>query len=152
LPVFAAQVRIARDMHRPLTIHCLKAWGMLLEAFEREPPPERFLMHSFGGSIETARRLLPLGACFSFSGYFLHPRKRAVLEVFRKLPPDRILLETDAPDMAPPLELRTHHLATDINHPANLPAIGRALASALDMAPNDLAQLTTANAAACFGA
>lgn len=152
VPVFAAQVRIARDMKRPLTIHCLKAWGLLLEVFGHEPPPGRLLMHSFGGSIETARRLLPLGAFFSFSGYFLHPRKHAVLEVFRQLPCDRILLETDAPDMAPPADIQTHHQSGGLNHPANLPAIGRALASALDMRPDELARLTTANAAACFGA
>ena len=151
LTVFAAQVRIARDMNRPLTIHCLKAWGLLFEAFDREPPPARFLMHSFGGSIETARRLVPLGAWFSFSGHFLHPRKQAVIEVFRQLPRERILLETDAPDMAPPPELRTHRLAGDLNHPANLPAIGAGLATALNMPPDELARLTTANAAALFG-
>lgn len=152
VPVFAAQWRIAREMNRPLTIHCLKAWGLLFDVIHRETPPERFLMHSFGGSIETARRLLPLGAFFSFSGYFLHPRKHAVLEVFRQLPRDRILLETDAPDMAPPPEIRTHGLAAGLNHPANLPAIGQALAAAWDMPQDELARLTTANAAACFGA
>jgi TatD DNase family protein len=53
-------------------------------------------MHSFGGSIEVAERLLKKGVWFSFSGYFLHERKRKVLEVFRQLPQDGILLETDA--------------------------------------------------------
>lgn len=100
--VFIEQLRIAREMDRPLTIHCLKAWGVLFDAFAEALPPERFLMHSFSGSIETARRLVPLGGYFSFSGHFLHPRKSAVLDVFRQLPHDRILLETDAPDMLPP--------------------------------------------------
>jgi TatD DNase family protein len=107
-------------------------------------------MHSFGGSIGTARRLLPLGAYFSFSGHFLHPRKAAVLEVFRQLPRDRILLETDAPDMLPPDEMISHPLPENLNHPANLPAIGRALAAALGMTAEDLAGLTRANAAAMF--
>lgn len=144
--VFVEHLRIAREMQRPTTIHCLKAWAPLFNAFHQEAPPERFLMHSFGGSIETARRLIPLGAFFSFSGYFLHPRKSSILETFRKIPPDRILLETDAPDMLPPCELLSHPLADSINHPANLPAIGTALAMALDMPAETLAALTAQNA------
>lgn len=150
-PIFIQQLQLARKLDRPLTIHCLKAWGALFDAFSEAPPPSRFLMHSFGGSIETARRLIPLGAFFSFSGHFLHPRKSAVLDVFRQLPPDRILLETDAPDMLPPPQLITHPLPENLNHPANLPAIGQALAAALGMAPETLAETTRLNARRCFG-
>jgi TatD DNase family protein len=145
-PVFLAQLRLARGMNRPVTIHCLRAWGALFGVFSEEPPPPRFLMHSYGGSIETARRLLPLGARFSFSGHFLHERKAAAREVFRQLPRERILLETDAPDMRPPETIVTHPLPENLNHPANLPAIGRALAAALGMSPDELATLTRANA------
>ena len=107
-------------------------------------------MHSYGGSIEFARQLLDLGAYFSFSGYFLQPRKTAVVEVFKELPKDRILIETDAPDMAPPDEVVSHPLADGLNHPANLPAIGAALAEELGMEATELAELTTKNAKACF--
>lgn len=149
-PVFIDQLDLARELNRPVTIHCLKAWGALFECFAESPPPSRFLMHSFGGSIETARRLVPLGAFFSFSGHFLHPRKSAVIEVFRQLPPDRILLETDAPDMLPPDEIITHHLPENHNHPANLSAIAQNLAGALSMTPGTLADLTRKNARRCF--
>lgn len=149
-PVFRDQVKLACDMKRPLTIHCLKAWGPLFEVFAELPPPV-FLMHSFNGSLETARRLIPLGAYFSFSGHFLHERKAAVLDMFRQLPQDRILLETDAPDMCPPAEHVIRPLPENLNHPANLPAIGRALAAALGMSAGDLAELTRNNAARCFG-
>lgn len=151
LPIFLDHLRLAREMERPLTIHCLKAWGALFDSFAEVPPPPRFLVHSFGGSIEVAQRLIPLGAYFSFSGHFLHPRKSAVLDVFRQLPHDRILLETDAPDMLPPAEIITHLLTENHNHPANLPAIGQALAAALGMAPETLAEITRQNAQACFG-
>lgn len=151
-PVFLDQLRIARELDRPITIHCLKAWGALFDAFRESPPPSRFLMHSFNGSVETARRLIPLGAYFSFSGYFLHERKSAVLDVFRKLPTDRILLETDAPDMLPPPGFITHFLPENHNHPANLPAIGGALAEILAMTPEALAALTRENAQICFKA
>ena len=149
LPIFHSQLALSRETGRPLTIHCLRAWGVLLESLVAQPPP-RFLMHSFGGSIETARQIIPLGAWFSFSGHFLHPRKAAALDVFRQLPRDRILLETDAPDMLPPAEIIRHPLPEDLNHPANLPAIGGALASALGMPADELASLTHANASAFF--
>jgi len=148
-PVFAQQLTLSRKTGRPLTIHCLKAWGALLESLSAQPPP-RFLMHSFGGSLETARQLHPMGAWFSISGHFLHPRKAGVIEVFRQLPRDRILLETDAPDMLPPSEIIRHPLPENINHPANLPAVGQALATALGMPADELAGLTRANAAAFF--
>jgi TatD DNase family protein len=149
-PVFIDQLLLAREMNRPVTIHCLKAWGALFDCFAEAPPPSRFLMHSFGGSVETARRLIPLGAFFSFSGHFLHPRKSAVLDVFRQLPHDRILLETDAPDMLPPEDIITHPLPDHRNHPANLPAIGQAIALALGMAAEELAEITRLNARRCF--
>ncbi len=151
LPVFLDQLRIARELDRPITIHCLKAWGPLMDAFAREAPPSRFLMHSYSGSAEFARELIPLGAYFSFSGYFLHERKSKMLDVFRELPPERILLETDAPDMAPPEAAITHPLPEARNHPANLPAIGGALAAVLGTSTWDLAELTSANASRCFG-
>lgn len=151
LPIFLDHLRLVREMERPLTIHCLKAWGALFDSFAEVPPPPRFLMHSFGGSIEVARRLIQLDAYFSFSGHFLQLRKSAVLDVFRQLPHDRILLETDAPDMLPPAEIITHPLTGTHNHPANLPAIGQALAAALGMAPETLAELTRRNAEVCFG-
>ncbi len=150
-PIFLDQLRLAHELGRPVTIHCLKAWGALFDVFTETPPPPRFLMHSFGGSIETARRLIPLGAYFSFSGHFLHPRKSALIEVFRQLPPDRILLETDAPDMLPPTEFITHPLPENQNHPANLSSIGNALAAALEITPDALATLTRENAKTCFG-
>lgn len=73
-----------------------------------------------------------------------------MLEVFRQLPHDRILLETDAPDMLPPLEIVTHPLPGNHNHPANLPAIGHALAAALGLSPETLAEITRDNAQRCF--
>ncbi|HSP42018.1 MAG TPA: TatD family hydrolase [Luteolibacter sp.] len=144
LPVFETQLDLARETDRPVVIHCLKAWGHLIDALSAHPPP-RFLMHSFNGSLETARRLLPLGAWFSFSGHFLHERKEAVREVFRELPRDRILVETDAPDMLPPPANITHPLAEGINHPANLPAIGEALADLLETDRDEFAALTRTN-------
>lgn len=125
--VFTTQIGIAAELGRSATVHGLQAWGELFDSIEAaEAWPEKFLMHSFGGSIEVAQRLLKHGAWFSFSGYFLQSRKRKVLEVFKQLPKDRILLETDAPEMAPPEKWMKFPLGEEINHPANLGAIAAA--------------------------
>lgn len=150
-PVFDAQLRLARELDRPLVVHCLKAWQALFDAFDREAPPRRFLLHSFNGSLETARRLLPLGAYFSFSGYFLHERKAAIVETFRQLPPDRVLLETDAPDMLPPAEQIRQPLPDAANHPANLPAIAAAYAQRTGCPLKTLAARNAENFVRLFG-
>lgn len=125
--VFVKQAEIAAELGRVMTVHCLKAWESLFEAMDRATAwPEKFLIHSFGGSIEVAERLAKKGAWFSFSGYFLHERKRKALEVFRRLPKDRILLETDAPDMTPPEDSVKFPLTDRVNHPANLRSIAEA--------------------------
>lgn len=145
MPVFLAQLRLANLLDIPITIHCLKAWEKLFEAFSEVAPPSRFLLHSFTGSIEIARRLIPLGAYFSFSGHFLHERKAQVREVFRQLPHDRILLESDGPSMLPPPQFVTHPLSGDLNHPGNLPAIGAGLATILGLSVQATAELTRIN-------
>lgn len=126
--VFVAQLRIAAERNLPVSIHCLQAWGRLVELLEREPRPARgFLLHSFGGSVETMERLAPLGAYFSLPGHFAHERKVKQRETFLRVPPERLLIETDAPDQLPPPDCVTHPLAaTDgrpLNHPANLRAV-----------------------------
>lgn len=148
--VFLPQLALARERGLPMTIHALKAWEPLFEAFKREKPPGKFLMHSFGGSQELAERLAPMGAWFSFSGHFLQPRKAKTVETFRTLPEDRLLIETDAPDMLPPEEFISHPMEEGVNHPANLAGIAEALAERLEMTPDQLAALTAANHAAFF--
>jgi TatD DNase family protein len=149
MPVFLRQLALARERRLPVTIHALKAWEPLFEAFKSQPPPERFLLHSFGGSAELVKRLAELGAWFSFSGYFLQPRKSKVLEAFKAVPRDRLLLETDAPDMMPPDVFVSHH-ADEGNHPANLVRIAAGLAERLGMDAGALAEPTAANHQAFF--
>jgi Mg-dependent DNase len=74
--VFAAQLRLAAERNLPVSIHCLQAWGRLLEILKREPRPEcGFVLHSFGGPREMIETLTELGAYFSLPGYFAHERK-----------------------------------------------------------------------------
>ena len=143
--VFTAQLRLATLRNLPITIHCLKAWGALWEAMRSAELPSRgFLLHAYGGPAEMARGFLERGAYFSFSTYFLHERKEAQRELFGILPPERILVETDAPDMAPPQERTAHPLTNPengkpLNHPANLFAAYEELARVRGVEPEALA-------------
>jgi len=154
--VFRSQLALAATRNLPLTIHCLRAWGPLLECLRRNPLPERgFLLHSYGGSPELVDELVPLGAWFSFSGAFLHPRKQKVREAFRRVPADRLLVETDAPDMLPPADARFRLPSgpdgRPINHPANLPAIADALAGILAVPTQTLRRQLARNFTTFFG-
>ena len=122
--VFLWQLQLAAQLGRPVTIHCLKACGRLLEILQSEKVPSGFLLHSYGGPAEMVQPFTDLGGYFSISGYFAHDRKQRQREVFKKVPLDRILVETDAPDMALPVERDRYKLADAaeeiINHPANI--------------------------------
>ena len=137
ISVFRSHLTLGAQFNRSVTIHCLKAWGPLLDTLrESQTLPDRFLLHSFSGSLESANELLKLGAYFSFSGYFLHPRKENVQNIFQQLPGDRVLIETDAPDMLPP---DPHYPLEDLNHPANLPDITKRAAKVLNLPPEQFA-------------
>lgn len=154
--IFRRQLRLATSLPLPAVIHCLRAWGRLLDVLKSEPLPERgFLLHSFAGPAEIADELVALGAYFSFSGHFLHERKAAVVETYRRLPRERLLVETDAPDMLPPDTRITHPLRDPsgqaINHPANLVAIYTVLAQALDTPREKLAAQVAENFTRLYG-
>lgn len=122
---FKAQIALAVELDRPVIIHCLRAFGLLEETLRSISLPRRgFLLHSYGGPAEMVPGFIRLGAYFSISPYFAHPRKAAQWQTFGKIPLDRLLTETDAPDMWPPDEANPHALQTPegqaINHPANL--------------------------------
>lgn len=143
LPIFEAQWEAAVSLGRPITVHCLKAWGILEESVRRLPEA-RFLLHSFSGSTEMSRLFLDRGAYFSVSGYFFKPEKRSKLEVFFSIPKDRILIETDAPDMSLPTSLDLHS-ECDFNHPENLRIVYGEMAKQLLMAPAALEDLMAQN-------
>ncbi len=131
---FVWQLRLAAARDVPASIHCLDAWGRMIDLLRNNPRPARgFLLHSYGGPAQMVAPLAKLGARFGFPGYFLHERKARQREVFREVPPDRLLIETDAPDQSLPDASTTHPL-TDladgeaVNHPANLAAVYRGYA------------------------
>ncbi len=153
---FLAQLAIAAERNLPVSIHCLQAWGKLLELLQKHPRPARGLvLHSFGGPAEMIPALAKIGAYFSFPGYFLHQRKSRQRDAFKKVPPDRLLVETDAPDQLLPEEKILHPLAASdgkpLNHPANLPAVYAGLAEILGEKVESLAARVEENFLRVFG-
>jgi len=153
---FVFQMDEAAHRNVPASIHCLKAWGRLLELLEQFPRPAcGFVLHSYGGSEELVDRLAPLGAYFSLPGYYAHEGKVRQREVFRRVPTDRLLIETDAPDQLLPPERRTRVLpgpdGKSLNHPANLAAIYAFAAELLDREPAALAAQVEQNFQRLFG-
>lgn len=154
---FTWQLALAARLNRAASIHCLDAWGAMLEALQSTPRPARgFLLHAYGGSLELAREFAALGACFSFNPDFLAERHAARRAVFAGLPADRILVETDAPAMPPPEALRRYRLpdladGTVLNHPANAVVAYEGLAAIRHMSVDDLARQVESNFRRLFG-
>lgn len=121
---FVSQLRLAKLNQVPVTIHCLRAWGMLLETLQEEEPLESgFLLHSYGGPAEMVSAFLEIGAYFSMSGYFAIEEKRRKREAFKAVPLSRLLVETDCPDMLGPESVCPNRLGNQVNLPSNLEGV-----------------------------
>ena len=155
--VFVWQLRLAAERDLPVSIHCLRAWGRLLELLQAGPLPQRgFLLHSYGGPEEMIVPLARLGAYFSIPGYFAHEMKSRQRETFRHVSPDRLLIETDAPDQLLPDERNRHPLSDPLtgkplNHPANIRAIYGFTAELLGESVESLASRVAENFHRLFG-
>ncbi len=94
--VFIKHMELAQKFRRPLLIHAVKSFVWLDELWDKMP--QKFVLHSFGGSAEQAKIALKYGAYFSFSGSLLKSKK--TLSALDVIPNDKILLETDGPYQA----------------------------------------------------
>jgi TatD DNase family protein len=145
---FSWQVTLAQASNLPLSIHCIKAIGPLLTCLSTLTLPARgFHWHGYNAAAELIPQLVQRGAYFSFNAGQLKPNARKVRQAIRAVPAERLLIETDAPNMLPPAELREFELAagdTILNHPANLRqaylAIAAIRAVSFDMLAAQVAQ------------
>jgi TatD DNase family protein len=154
--VFLQQLALASELSRPASIHCLDAWGALLELLRKSRPPERgFLLHAYGGPAEMVSAFLGLGAYFSFNGSYLDPKKTRIHEAFLQVPIDRLLIETDAPAMIPPSPWRRHVLppsaqGAELNHPGNIECIYEGFSAQFDIPLEILSSRCAENFARLF--
>jgi TatD DNase family protein len=141
--VFLAQLQLAKRLERPVSIHCRNAWGRLIELLDEVGDlPRGMLIHCFGGSAEIATELVKRGGYISFSGSITRPNNRKAGPAIRAVPADRILIETDAPDIVP---YHADETAPALNEPANLRYVLAKAAELRGMAITELAAVTCRN-------
>ncbi len=147
---FAWQVALARELSMPVSLHLRgdepDAYDEALDIWMAEGRGElRGVLHCYTGTLEFARRGLDAGLDVSFSGIVTFKRSRELRETARAIPLDRLLVETDAPFLAP--EGRRGKR----NEPAWVPLVGEVLAELHGVPVAELAAITTRNARRLFG-
>ncbi|NLY92225.1 MAG: TatD family hydrolase [Firmicutes bacterium] len=143
--VFRTQLALAKKTGKPVVIHVREAHGALLTTLKAEGESFRGVLHCFSGSLEMARAYLDLGLYLAVGGPVTFKNARKLPEVLKAIPRDRLLLETDAPYLTP------HPWRGRRNEPAYLGAIANQVGAILGLETAEVAALTWANGAACFG-
>lgn len=141
---FAEQVGLAHRHGLALVIHARDAWDDLFDVLGTEGVPPRTVLHCFTGGPDEAARCLEAGMFVSFSGIVTFKNAADVREAAALCPPDRLLVETDSPFLAP-----VPHRGRP-NQPAFVPLVGAAVADAKGMAVDALARSSAAAAATAF--
>jgi TatD DNase family protein len=143
--VFAAQIRLSHAHGLPLVIHTREAWDDTFAVLEAESAPARTVFHCFSGGVPEAERALALGGYLSIAGVVTFPSAANIREAVGICPLDRLLVETDAPYLAP-----VPHRGKP-NRPGLVPVVGAAVAEVKAIAPEAVAEATWENAETVFG-
>ncbi|MSR58732.1 MAG: TatD family deoxyribonuclease [Planctomycetaceae bacterium] len=143
---FRRHLALAQRLDRPFVVHCREADADVVAELRRaaEQGVLRGVMHSFTGGPQTARDCLDLGLSISFAGMVTFKKSQALREVVREIPLDRLLVETDAPYLAP------QPMRGKRNEPAFVRATAECLADLLGMPLDEFARQTTQNACRLF--
>ena len=99
--VLDAQLSLAKEQSRPVILHDREAHGDMMDLLRAHKDGLKGIMHCFSGSYETAKECLDLGLFIAFGGALTFKNAVRPIEVVRRLPIDRLLLETDCPYMTP---------------------------------------------------
>jgi len=135
------QLRLARQAGLPVLLHCRKATGKLLDILRQEQAADcGGIWHAFSGSLETAEAAIELNFAIAFGGPLTWPGARRGPAILQNLPTEWIVLESDAPDLAP------HPHRGETNRPAYLRLIAERVADLRGWSLDETARITTANA------
>ncbi len=142
--VFRRQIPLARRLGKPLAIHSRDAFADTMRILVEERAGDiGGLFHCFSGNPDEARAVLDLGFQISIAGPLTYPKSR-LPEVARVVPVERMVVETDAPFLAPQLHRGKR------NEPAFVAETATALAAIKGLAERDVRRITTRNACALF--
>jgi len=138
---FRQQIRLSQECAIPMVLHCRDAWPDLLKILKEESRSARYrgILHSFTADRETALRVIEFGFLVSFSGILGFPHSLHIREAAHALRLDQVLIETDAPYVAP-----NPHRGLR-NEPSYLTDVAASLAQAMDVSFEDIARNTTRN-------
>ncbi|HEY7289047.1 MAG TPA: TatD family hydrolase [Vicinamibacterales bacterium] len=138
--VFRAQTRLARELGLPVVVHTREADDDTVAILREEGRVElRGVLHCFTGNTALADAALAIGFFISFAGILTFPRSTELRETARRVPLDRVLVETDSPFLAPP------PFRGKRNEPAHVARVLRTLADVYAMDVAELARRTTDN-------
>lgn len=143
--LFEAQLALAVEFALPALLHVRRAHAQTIATLKRFRPPRGGIVHAFAGSAEEAREYLRLGFKLGLGGAATWPQANRLRKVVAQLPEEAIVLETDAPDMAPSMH------AHGRNSPEFLADICAALAELRGCSAAALAAASSRNAAELFG-
>jgi TatD DNase family protein len=143
--VFRRQLGLARRLGKPVVVHCRDAHPEILAILADEKVGEiGGVMHCFSADVEVAARCLDLGLLISLAGPVTYKNARALPEVARFVPDDRLVVETDCPFLPP------HPHRGQRNEPAHVALTAARVAELRGIEVDRLAEMTTRNAAALF--
>ncbi len=142
---FLRQIDIARQNNLPAVIHCREAYDDCYDVLEGLARPVRGVMHCFSGNEADAKRFLGLGMLLSFAGPVTFPNAGKLRRVALSVRPEKLMLETDAPFLAPQAFRGAR------NEPAYVRHTAAALAELYSLSLNDIDRITTLNANTLFG-
>jgi TatD DNase family protein len=144
--IFRHLIGVARRARKPVLVHCRDAHAEVLAILAEERASEvGGIMHCFSGDVEVARRCLDLGLLVSLAGPVTYPNARALPEVARFVPADRLVIETDCPFL-PPQGYRGKR-----NEPAYLALTAARVAELRGEPVDDFARRASDNARRLFG-
>ncbi len=139
---------LSREAKKPVVIHMRDCETEMLAALRFHAASQSLcgVMHSYTGSWETAAACLDMGLYISFAGMLTYKNSDTLREVAKKVPLDRLLVETDSPYLAP-----EPHRGKKPNRPAWVRHTADCLAELRGMAAGDLGEVTTVNGCRLFG-
>lgn len=138
---FIQMIRLAREMDKPLLIHARRSSDRIMELLQQEDAGRvGGIFHAFSGSLETARKIIDMGFLLGIGGVVTFPTAKRLPVVVREVPAEVLVLETDAPDMAP----EPYH--GQPNRPAYLGLVAERVAALRGWSLEETARVTTANA------
>ncbi len=144
----ATALELARSVKKPLIIHCREAYPdllpMLRSYFQKSPSQSPGVIHCFSGGPEEAKELVEMGFYLGVDGPITYPSAQKLRDTLAKIPPERLVIETDSPYL-PPQSFRGQR-----NEPCYLPAVGVQLASVLKTSPQLLATILRQNSNTLF--